>query len=118
MTNGAESATSKPAAALPLTPRLSARTSAPLFYSSAHVGTSSIHVRALPDGIPPGYHVWAGAWDDAGAVAVLVRSITTFSIYTLHAGTVLYGGTFNNVTVKQIPEACITVEDAGLLERM
>jgi len=47
-----------------------------------------------------------------GAIGALVRSITDFSIYSPHTGVQTY-----NTTYKPIPVACITVEDAELLQR-
>lgn len=48
-----------------------------------------------------------------GAVAVLVKSLTEFSIGTVHTGATAY-----DVHIPQIPAGAITVEDAEMLTRM
>lgn len=48
-----------------------------------------------------------------GAVATLIRSVTPFSIHSVHTGTQYYS---DNVT--KIPTACIAVEDAEMFDRM
>ncbi|CAD8064304.1 unnamed protein product [Paramecium sonneborni] len=48
-----------------------------------------------------------------GAIAILLRSVASFSIYSPHTGNVRYSG---NQT--EIPAAAITVEDAEMFQRM
>uniref|UniRef100_A0A8C9UN37 Uncharacterized protein n=1 Tax=Spermophilus dauricus TaxID=99837 RepID=A0A8C9UN37_SPEDA len=48
-----------------------------------------------------------------GALASLIRSVTTFSIYSPHTGMQEYQD-----DVPKIPTACITVEDAEMMSRM
>jgi len=55
----------------------------------------------------------ASAAAAAGAVASLTRTVAPFSIYSPHTGMQVYS---SNVT--QIPAACITIEDAEMMQRM
>ena len=50
---------------------------------------------------------------ELGAVAMLLRSVTSFSMHTPHTGGMRYDS-----TVAKIPAAAITVEDAMMLHRM
>jgi carboxypeptidase Q len=57
--------------------------------------------------------VGASAAARAGATAMLLRSVASFSMNTPHTGALRY-----DTTVARIPAAAITVEDAMLLHRM
>lgn len=48
-----------------------------------------------------------------GAVATLIRSVTPFSMYSLHTGHQSYED-----NIPKIPSASITVEDARMLQRV
>ncbi|XP_037658666.1 carboxypeptidase Q isoform X2 [Choloepus didactylus] len=60
------------------------------------------------------YRLW-GAAEAAkvGALASLIRSVTSLSIYSPHTGIQEY-----QVGVPRVPTACITVEDAEMMSRM
>jgi carboxypeptidase Q len=68
----------------------------------------------------------ANAAAKQGAVAMLLRSVASFSINSPHTGTLSYEGRLSRgrgtstsePTVRRIPAAAITVEDAALLHRM
>jgi len=77
---------------------------------------------AMPEGLPSvknygatvGYRIrGADAASEHGAVGVLMRSVTTRSLYTPHTGTLRYSG-----EQEKIPAAAITTEDADLISRM
>ncbi|MBI4544129.1 MAG: M20/M25/M40 family metallo-hydrolase [Gemmatimonadetes bacterium] len=55
----------------------------------------------------------ANAAARAGAVASLIRSVTTHSLQTPHTGAMRY-----DTAVRRIPHAAITAEDAALLHRL
>lgn len=50
---------------------------------------------------------------EVGALAVLIRSITPFSLNTPHTGMLDY-----DTKIPRIPSACISIEDAELLDRL
>jgi len=68
----------------------------------------------------------ANAATKQGAVAMLLRSVASGSMYSPHTGTLSYEGRLSRgrgtsssePTVRRIPAAAITVEDAQLLHRM
>jgi len=76
---------------------------------------------AMPPELPP-FDAYDKAYDcrsdsasaaaKLGAQAVLVRSLTTRSLQTLHTGTLWYDD-----KVKQIPATSVTIEDAELIQR-
>jgi carboxypeptidase Q len=49
---------------------------------------------------------------EVGGVAALVRSVTPYSLYTTHTGSMYYGNS------PKIPTAAITIEDAEMFHRM
>lgn len=60
------------------------------------------------------YRVWGASYAAKyGAAAVLVRSVTPESIYSVHAGNMHYDPNY-----PKIPAAAITVEDAEMFQRM
>jgi len=48
-----------------------------------------------------------------GGLAALIRSVTPFSINSPHTGMLDY-----ETNVTQIPSACLTIEDAQMLQRL
>lgn len=77
----------------------------------------------MPPGEPPSggdyraavrYRTNAARWAAGhGAVAALIRSVTTRSLYTPHTGAMSYGD-----AQRRIPSAALSVEDAELLARL
>lgn len=72
----------------------------------------NVPFKSYGETVPIRYHAATEA-ARRGAVASLIRSITPFSIQSPHTGSMAYSN-----TVRKIPSAAITVEDAEMMQRM